>query len=304
MIIDCILDAIGNTPLIKLPQMDPTIEATIYAKLEFLNPSGSVKDRIAKYIVEKAEKEGQLNKDSIIAEVTSGNTGIAFSMVAACRKYPIKIFLREDASQERVKLMKSFGADVIMRPKTDSYPDMIKQSKDMAGKDSRIFLPQQFENEDNTEAHYLTTGREILEELSHIDAVVAGVGTGGTLMGIAQAVKEVNPEVKVFAVEPAECAVMAGKEPGFHKIEGIGDGLIPDIVDMDLIDEIIEIKSDDALEWTDKLIKTLGTMVGISSGANVLASLETAKKMGSDKIIVTLLPDRGERYFSTELFCK
>jgi len=304
MIIDCVLGAVGKTPLIKLPAVDPFIKANIYAKLEFLNPSGSVKDRIAKYIVEKAEKEGRLNNDSIIVEVTSGNTGIAFAMVAACKKYALKIFLREDASEERVKLMESFGAEVIMRPKTDSYLDMIEQSKEMARKNPRIFLPQQFENEDNTEAHYLTTGKEILDELNHIDAVVAGVGTGGTLMGIAKAVKEVNPEVKIVAVEPAESAVMSGKEAGFHKIEGIGDGLIPDIVDMNLIDEIIEIKSNDAVQWTDKLIKTLGTMVGISSGANVLASLETAKKIGPDKIIVTLLPDRGERYFSTDLFCK
>lgn len=303
MIIDCVLGVVGNTPLIKLPQLDPSISATIYAKLEFLNPSGSIKDRIAKYIVEEAEKEGKLNKNSTIVEVTSGNTGIAFSMVAACRKYPIKIFLREDASKERVKLMKSFGAHVIIRPKTDSYQDMIAQSREMAKNDPNIFLPRQFENEDNTEAHYLTTGKEILNDLHQVDAIVAGVGTGGTLMGIAKAVKEVNPDVRVVAVEPAECAVMAGKKPGFHKIEGIGDGLIPDIVDMDLIDEIIEIKSDDAIKWTDKLIKVLGTMVGISSGANVLASLETAKKIGPDKIIVTLLPDRGERYFSTELFC-
>ena len=302
MIIDCILESVGNTPLIKLPSLDQNLEANIYVKLEFLNPSGSIKDRLAKYIIEKAEKEGRLNKDSIIVEVSSGNTGIAFSMAAACRGYKLKILIPEGMCRESAKLIKAFGAEVIITPASEGFEGAIKLSKEMAGQDPHIFLPQQFENEDNIEDHYLTTGQEIIKQLSHIDAFVAGVGTGGTLMGVAKALKKINPKTKIIAVEPAESAVMSGKSPGPHKIFGIGEGFIPSLIRMDTIDDVIAVKSDDAVKMTKKLIQRLGLMVGISSGANVIGALETARKIGLDKNIVTLLPDRGERYFSTDLF--
>lgn len=308
-----IISQIGNTPLLRLEQEYNGENYTIYAKLEFLNPSGSVKDRIAIYIIEKAEERGILKKNSIIVEATSGNTGISLAMVAAAKGYKMLAVMPEHMSKERVRIIKSLGAEIILTPQKIGFPGAIAKTEEMAKKDNRIFLSRQFSNPDNVEAHKLTTGKEILEQMKgkKIDAFVGGIGTGGTLMGVREALKEVYPNVKIIAVEPAESPVLVGGKPGSHKIQGIGDDFIPEIVKLDKIDEIVHIHSNDAIKMAKELCQKKGLMVGISSGANMLASLRIAEKIGRpacqsavgrDKNIVTVLPDRCERYFSTDLY--
>lgn len=304
MKITTILDAIGNTPIMPIHLTNEKNIANIFAKLEFLNPSGSVKDRIAKYIIEKAEQRGELKKGSIIVEATSGNTGIAISMVAAVKKYKAIIIMPEHMSKERIKIMKAFGAKVILTPEKDGFLKPVEMAKEMAKKNPKIFLPSQFSNSDNTEIHRLTTGKEIIEQCKgRIDVFVAGIGTGGTLMGVAEALKEAKINAKIVAVEPSEAAVLSGEaEMCSHLIAGIGDGFIPDLVDKRKIDYIVKVKSKDSIAIAKKFIKELGLPIGISSGANYLAALKMARKLGKGKNVVTVLPDRMERYFSTSLF--
>ncbi|MQY81726.1 MAG: cysteine synthase A [Dehalococcoidia bacterium] len=289
---------VGNTPVVELKKVNDTT-STILAKLETLNPSGSIKDVMAFYMTDVAEKKGLLKPGSKIIEETSGNTGISFAMIAALKGYRFVAVMPENMSQERRQLIQSFGAEIVLTPEEQGFPGALEKLEQMARENQDAWLPRQFENRDNIDAHREITGKRILQAVGKdIDVFVAGVGTGGSLMGVAEALKQANPKVKIVAVEPAESAVMSGGEPHNHIIQGIGPGFIPKLVNLDLIDEIIPIREKDAVAMARKLIREEGLMVGISSGANVLASLEIARKSGQGKTIVTLLSDRGERYLS------
>lgn len=306
-LVNSVLDVVGETPMIKLSF--PEVEADIYAKLEYLNPSGSIKDRIAKYMIEQAEKRGDLKPGYTIVEATSGNTGIAFSMAAAAKGYRMVVVMPETASVERATIMKHYGAEVVLTPAKDFVEGAVKKAKELASQPG-WWMPAQFENFDNVAAHRETTGKEILRQVpgGRVDAFVAGVGTGGTLMGVAEALKAVNPEVKIVAVEPIGSRSEAPKEVKEHlsvtkhKVEGIGDGFIPPIVNTELIDEWIQVYDEDAIEMAQRLAREKGLFVGISSGANVYASLKVAKNLGKGKVVVTVLPDSADRYYSTDLF--
>jgi cysteine synthase A len=289
---------VGNTPVVELKKVNDTT-STILAKLETLNPSGSIKDVMAFYMTDVAEKKGLLKPGSKIIEETSGNTGISFAMIAALKGYRFVAVMPENMSQERRQLIQSFGAEIVLTPEEQGFPGALEKLEQLAKENQDAWLPRQFENRGNIDAHREITGKRILQAVGKdIDVFVAGVGTGGSLMGVAEALKQANPNVKIVAVEPAESAVMSGGEPHNHIIQGIGPGFIPKLVNLDLIDEIIPIREKDAVAMTRKLIRGEGLMVGISSGANVLASLEIARKSGQGKTIVTLLSDRGERYLS------
>lgn len=298
------LEAIGNTPIVPIRLAGDKPMATIYGKLEYFNPSGSVKDRIAKHIIEMAEKRGILKKDSIIVEATSGNTGIAFSMVGAAKGYKVIIVMPEHMSKERIKIMRAFGAKVILTPKAGGFILPVKRTEAMAKKNPKVFLPCQFSNYDNTQIHRLTTGREIIRQVNgKIDAFVAGIGTGGTIMGVAEALKEAGIKARIVAVEPTEAAILSGEaEMCAHGIQGIGDGFIPDLVKTENIDEVVKVKTEEATKLTKRLIRELGMPVGISSGANYYAARKIAAKLGPKKTVVTIIADRMERYFSTPLF--
>lgn len=299
-----VLDTIGNTPLMPIRLVRDPRAADVYAKLEFLNPSGSIKDRIAKYLIEQAEARGALKPHAVIVEATSGNTGIALAMVGAIKKYRVIIIMPEHMSRERMNIIRSYGAKLVLTPKRGGFTRPVEVAQEMAAKDPRVFLPSQFTNLDNTEIHRLTTGREILEQTGgKVDAFVAGIGTGGTLMGVAAALRVAGRRAGIVAVEPAESAVMSGATRlKAHQIAGIGDGFIPDLVDMNLVDQVVKVNSGDAIKMAKRFVREMGLPVGISSGANYLAAVAVAKRLGKGKTVVTVLPDRMERYFSTPLF--
>lgn len=298
-----VLDCIGNTSMLKLNVEFHGRTYRLFAKPEFMNPSGSIKDRIARYIVEQAEKQGLLKPGYTIVEATSGNTGIALSMVAAAKGYKMLVVMPEHMTGERIKIMTSLGADLCLTPKDQGFEGAVAKADKIANSSKRYFLANQFRNPDNIMAHYHTTGREILQQIEGgIDAFVAGVGTGGTLMGVGRALRERNPRVRLVAVEPEEASVLSGrKDIKDHKIAGIGDGFVPEIVDKAMIDQVVTVKSDDAVEMARRMSRERGLMVGVSSGANILASIEVMNKTGQDKTVVTVLPDRTERYLSTDL---
>jgi cysteine synthase A len=297
-----ILELVGDTPVLKLAKINDTA-ATILAKMEALNPSGSIKDVMALYMMEMAEKKGLLKAGGKIIEATSGNTGISFAMLAPLKGCKFTAVMPEHMSQERRQMMAAFGAEIVLTPEKDGFPGSIKKAEQLARENTNAWLPRQFENPDNIAAHREITGKRILKEVKErIDAFVAGGGTWGTLMGVGEALRGVYPGVKIIGVEPAESAVVSGGKPKSHLIQGIGPGFIPSLLNMDLVDEVIQVKSRDAVAMTRRLIKEEGLMVGISSGANVLAALEVARKSGKGKTIVTVLPDRGERYLSMDLF--
>jgi cysteine synthase A len=285
-----VLDLIGNTPLIR-------IEENVYAKMEAANPSGSIKDRMASYMLGIAEEDNKIKPGYEIIEATSGNTGISFAMIAALKGYRFTAIMAETMSAERRQMMLAYGASFVLTP---TIEDAVKKLEEFTTKDN-VWLPRQFDNHTNVDCHRETTGKEILQQLDETSAFVAGVGTGGTLMGVAEALRKKYPEVKIVAVEPAESAVLSGGKAGIHKIQGIGPGFIPKIVDMSKIDEVVTVKSDDAIEMTRKLITENGLFVGISSGANVLASLQISTKL-PNKTVVTVLPDSADRYLSMGLF--
>ncbi len=297
-----ILELVGNTPVVKLAKINDT-NSTILAKMEALNPSGSIKDVMALYMMEIAEKKGLLKPGGTIIEATSGNTGISFGMLAPLKGYKFIAVMPEHMSKERKQLMQAFGAEIVLTPEKEGFPGSIKKTEQLGRENKNAWLPRQFENPDNIAAHRDITAKRILEEVKgRIDAFIAGGGTWGTLMGVGEALREVYPEVKLIGVEPAESAVVSGGKPGSHLIQGIGPGFIPSLLNMDLVDEMVKIKSNDAVDMTQRLIKEEGLMVGISSGANVLTALEIARRLGEGKTIVTVLPDRGERYLSMDLF--
>ena len=294
MLTDNILDLIGNTPLIQLGGEN------IYAKAEFLNPGGSIKDRVALAMLEGAERDGRLKPDSIIVEPTSGNTGIGVALVARRKGYPVRIVMPEGMSEERKKLIIALGAELILTPDEESIPGAVARAKHMAEEDSNVFIPQQFENPDNPRAHYEETARELWRQMSgRVDCFVAGVGSGGTLQGIGTFLKEHNHDVQLVAVEPKNVSALLGHEPGLHQIQGIGDGFIPPILDVSIVDDVVEVTDEDAIDTTRQLGRDSGLLVGISSGANVWGARQVARKMKGN--IATVLPDRAERYFSTAL---
>ncbi len=295
MLTDNIISLIGNTPLIHLK------DDNIFAKAEFLNPGGSIKDRVALAMIEGAERDGRLTKNSIIAEPTSGNTGIGIALIGRLKGYKVKIVMPENMSEERKKLITCLGAELILTPADQSLPGAVRKVMSLKEQDPNVFVPQQFENPDNPRIHYEETARELWRQTDgKIDAFVAGVGSGGTLQGIGQFLKEHAPGAKIIAVEPRDVAALLGHEPGLHQIQGIGDGFVPEILDTSLVDDVIEVTDNDAIETTRKLSRNHGLLVGISSGANVWAAQKLGRIM-TGKNIVTILPDRAERYFSTAL---
>ena len=299
-----VLELIGSTPIVKLNKTTKGVKATVLAKLEFLNPSGSIKDRIAKHMIESAEKKGILKPDSVIAVPTSGNTGIAFAMAAAVKGYEMIVVMPKEMSGERRKMILAYGAEIVFTPGCESDVEKsIKKVEEMARKNPKIWVADQFTNIDNVVAHRETTAREILAQTGgKVDAFVAGVGTGGTITGVAELLKKEIPNVRIVAVEPAECAVLSGGKKGPHRIEGIGDGFVPKILRLDLIDEVIAVPDEEAIKMSRRLAKEEGIFAGISSGANVSAALRVAGSLGEEKAVVTVLPDSGQRYFSTDLY--
>jgi len=294
MLTDNILDLIGNTPLIQLRGQP------IYAKAEFLNPGGSIKDRVALAMLEGAQRSGKLKPDSIIVEPTSGNTGIGIALVGRLMGYKVCIVMPENMSVERKKLIKALGADLILTPADKNIAGAIEKVEQMQAEDPRVFVPQQFKNPDNPRIHYEQTAVELWRQMSgDIACFTAGVGSGGTLQGIGRFLKEHKPDVRIAAVEPKDVSALLGHEPGLHQIQGIGAGFIPDILDVSLVDEVIEVSDDDAIEETRRLSVRHGLLVGISSGANVWAARQLARRIKGS--IATVLPDRAERYFSTAL---
>jgi cysteine synthase A len=296
-----VLGLIGNTPIVPL-RFEPE-GVTIHAKCEFLNPSGSVKDRLAKHILLDAEQRGLLRPDSVILECSSGNTGIALSMVGAAMGYRVTILMSSSASEERRRLIRQLGADLILFDSGGVYQTGIELSQAMAADDARYFLPKQFENPLNVTDHEETTGREIIQQVDgSIDAFVHGFGTGGTLAGCGKAIKKRWPAARIIAMEPAEQALLAGECPCCHFIEGVADGFIPPLLRDAPIDSHVKVRSAEAMSMTRRLHREFGFLVGTSSGANVVAALQVAADLGPQATIVTLLCDRAERYFSTPLF--
>jgi cysteine synthase A len=274
----------------------------LYAKAEFLNPGGSIKDRVALFMIEEAERRGKLKPGMTVMEPTSGNTGIGLAFVGVQKGYKVVIVMPENMSEERKKIIAALGAELILTPADKSIKGAVDEANKRAGADSSIFVPQQFENPDNPQIHYLTTAREIWEQLDgRVDIFVSGLGSGGTLCGVGRFLKERNPNAIVAAVEPKNASALLGHEPGLHKIQGIGDGFVPPVLDTSLVDEVVEVTDDDAIQTARDLAKKQGLLAGTSSGANVWASMQMAKKYGRDKIIATVLADRAERYFSTAL---
>lgn len=299
---------IGRTPLLELTHLEQEygLKAKVYAKLEYFNPAGSVKDRVAKMMLDDAEKEGKLTKDSVIIEPTSGNTGIGLASVAAARGYRIIIVMPDTMSVERRQLMKAYGAELVLSEGAKGMKGAIAKANELAEEIPNSFIPGQFVNPSNPKAHYETTGPEIWEDTDgKVDYFVAGVGTGGTVTGVGKYLKEKNPAVKVVAVEPATSAVLSTGVAGAHKIQGIGAGFVPEILDTTIYDEIIPVANEDAFALGKKIGTSEGVLVGISSGAAVWAALEVAKRPENEgRNIVVLLPDTGDRYLSTPLFAE
>jgi len=298
-----VLDLVGNTPLIRLNRVAGTDAATVYGKLESMNPAGSVKDRIALSMVEEAERCGRLRPGATIVESTSGNTGIGLAMIAAAKGYHLILTMPDDMSLERRKLLTRYGAELILTPRADGMTGAVRAAEDLLRRNPDYFMPQQFENPANPEMHRRTTAPEILRALdgTPIDAFVAGVGTGGTITGVGQALKQRRPETLIVAVEPSASPVLSGGRPRPHGIQGIGASFIPRVFDRSVVDEIVLVDDDDARHMALRLAREEGLMVGISAGANVYASLGIAQRLGPGRTVVTVLPDTGERYLSVDL---
>ena len=294
MLTDNVLDLIGNTPLIHLRG------ERVYAKAEFLNPGGSVKDRVALAMIEGAERDGKLRPDSIICEPTSGNTGIGVALVGRLKGYRVRIVMPEGMSEERKKLIRALGADLVLTPDKEGIAGAVERVRQMAAEDPRVYVPQQFENPDNPRVHYEQTAPELWRQIrGEVACFAAGVGSGGTLQGVGLFLKEHSPQIRIVAVEPKNVSALLGHEPGLHQIQGIGDGFIPAVLDVKLVDAVIEVSDEHAIETTRQLARDHGLLVGISSGANVWAARQLANQMAGN--IATVLPDRAERYFSTAL---
>jgi cysteine synthase A len=297
MLIDSVLEAVGNVPLIQLKKMS---SGNVFAKAEFLNPGGSIKDRVAKHIIESAEKAGKLKPGMIIIEATSGNTGIGLSLLGVQKGYRVICVMPENMSEERKKIIEAFGGEIILSPAEESLLGSLRKMKEiLQGEPEKYFMVNQFSNPCNPEVHYRETGPEIWRDTNgEISIFLAGVGSGGTLQGIGKFLKEKKHSIKIVAVEPKNSAALLGREPGLHHIQGIGDGFVPGVLDVNLVDMVFTVSDEDAIETTRRLSREEGLLVGTSSGANVFASLHMDN--GRNKV-VTILPDRAERYFSTAL---
>lgn len=307
MVYDNILEAMGHTPLIRLQRMAEPNAADIVVKFEGINVGGSVKTRTALQMIEEAEKRGDINQNSIIVEPTSGNQGIGLALVCAVKGYKAVIIMPDSVSEERRKLVRHYGAEVIVIHDAGDIGECIARciakAEELAAADPNVYVPQQFENVDNLRAHKYHTALEIVEDIEcHIHGFCSGIGTGGTISGVGQTFKRLYPDMEIWAVEPENAAILSGGGIGTHLQMGIGDGLIPDILDQDIYDEICVISDEEALQTARDLASKEGLMVGISSGTNVAAAKRLARKLGPGKTVVTILPDTGERYFSTELF--
>ncbi len=302
MLADHIYELIGNTPIVRLNNLAAGDSAEVYVKLEYFNPGGSVKDRIALGMIEDAEKRGALRPGMTIIEPTSGNTGIGLAMVGASKGYKIILTMPETMSIERRKLLKAYGAEIVLTPGPEGMKGAIKKAEELCGRED-YFMPQQFENPANPKAHENTTAREILRDMGkNIDAFIAGVGTGGTFTGVGRVLKKEIPSISMFAVEPDASPVLSGGKPSPHKIQGIGAGFVPSIMDTSLIDEIIRVKDEDAMETARQVGAKEGIVLGISSGAAVYAALKVAGKLGRGKRVLTIAPDTGERYLSMDVY--
>lgn len=307
MIYNNILEAMGNTPMIKLNRIVPEGYADIYVKYEGINIGGSIKTRTAYNMIAEAEKRGDINKDTIIVEPTSGNQGIGLALIGAVKGYKVRIIMPDSVSEERHKLVKAYGAELILKHDAGDIgkciEECIEEAEIMAAEDPKVWIPQQFENPDNPAVQKNVTAQEILAQVDGpIHGYCSGIGTGGTLSGIGQALKAENPDIQIWAVEPENAAILSGGSVGTHIQMGIGDGVIPGNLDQDIFDTISIVTDEEALDTTRSLMKYEGIMCGISSGTNVTAALRLAKRLGPGKTVVTVLPDTGERYFSTELF--
>jgi cysteine synthase len=297
-----ITDLIGQTPVVKLNRLTTEDMADVYLKLEFMNPGSSVKDRIALAMIEDAEESGKLKAGDTIVEPTSGNTGIGLAMVAAAKGYKTVLVMPETMSMERRNLLRAYGAELILTPGPEGMGGAIRKAEELS-KEKGYFMPQQFKNEANPKVHRNTTGKEIIAQFPDgLDAFVSGIGTGGTITGAGEVIKEKYPEAKIYAVEPTDSPVLSGGKPGPHKIQGIGAGFVPDILKTDIYDEVLTISNDEAFEWARRAAREEGLLGGISSGAAIAAALKVAKKLGKGKKVLAIIPSNGERYLSTPLY--
>ncbi|KUO74060.1 MAG: cysteine synthase [Desulfosporosinus sp. BRH_c37] len=301
-VVNSIMDLIGQTPMVRLQRMVKSGMANIYVKVESFNPGGSIKDRIAWGMIQDAEQRGALRPGGTIIEPTSGNTGIGLAMIAAARGYRLIVVMPDTLSVERRMLMAAYGAEFVLTPGAEGMNGAIAEAKRLLNENPDYFMPQQFENSANPEAHRRSTALELLDQLQGIDAFVAGIGTGGTITGVGEILKAHLPEIKIIGVEPASSPVISGGKAGPHKIQGIGAGFVPLVLNKTILDELIQVSNDDAFEITRRLAREEGLLVGISSGAAVSAALKVAEALGEGKNVVAMAPDTGERYLSTDVF--
>lgn len=301
MLVNSALELIGNTPILRVNNMTDENDGEVFIKLEKFNPGLSIKDRAALGMIEKAEKDGILKSGSVIVEPTSGNTGIGIALVGKLKGYKVVIVMPETMSKERRDMIKAYGAELVLTEGKKGMKGAIEMAEKLV-KEKGYFMPQQFENKANPQKHYETTAEEILRDIPDIDVFVAGVGSGGTIVGVGRKLKELKPDVKVVAVEPEKSPVLSGGNPGAHKIQGIGAGFVPGVYSKDIVDEIFEVSDEDSYKVAKEFATKEGVLIGISSGAALYASIEIAKKLGRDKKIVVISPDGGEKYFSSGLY--
>jgi cysteine synthase len=301
-IANSIAELVGQTPIVKLNRLVDENSADVYLKLEYMNPGSSVKDRIALAMIEAAEEAGSLKAGDTIIEPTSGNTGIGLAMIAAAKGYKAILVMPETMSLERRNLLRAYGADLVLTPGPEGMGGAIRKAEELA-KENGYYMPQQFKNEANPEVHRRTTGKEIVEQMgSELDAFISGIGTGGTVTGAGSVLKETYPNIQIYAVEPTDSPVLSGGKPGPHKIQGIGAGFVPDILNTEVYDHIIQVKNEEAFEYARRAAKEEGILGGISSGAAIFAALKVAKELGKGKKVLAIIPSNGERYLSTPLY--
>jgi len=302
VVVETPLELIGNTPVVKLNRVAGADDADVWGKLESFNPGGSVKDRICLSMVEAAERDGRLKPGDTIIEPTSGNTGIGLALVAAVKGYRLVLTMPDTMSLERRSLLTAYGATLVLTPDSKGMHEAVRRAEALLAEQPGAFMPQQFSNPANPAAHRETTARELLEQFAHIDAFVAGVGTGGTITGVGAVLRDAMPGIAIYAVEPASSPVLSRGEPGFHHIQGIGAGFVPEILDQQVYDAVIAVSDADAAECTRRLAREEGLLVGISAGANCHAALQVARRLGPGKTVVTIFCDTGERYLTTDVF--